>query len=201
LQGSATARPPQHTRIRRIVSRGFTPPRIKEMVTAIEGIVERCLSGIEDQPTFDVVERLAVPLPVEMICHILGIDRSHYSQAKRWSDAFAAAAGGVFSSPAERNESMLATIKEFSTYFVPLIEARRAEPKGDLVSAMVAAIDNESLSNVETLMVAITIMVAGNETTTNLIGNAVVELLGNPDQLKRLLDDPGLLPKLTKPID
>src|ERR1700744_6158513 len=203
----AAADPPQHTRMRRIVSRGFTPPRIKEMATAIEEIVERCVAGIEDQPAFDVVERLAVPLPVEMICHILGIDGNHYSQAKRWSDAFAAAAGAVFSSPAERNELMLATIKEFSTYFVPLIEARRAEPKGDLVSAMVGAIDNESLSNVETLMVAITIMVPGNETTTNLIGNTVVELLSCPDQLKLLLDDPGLLPnavdeanRLTCPI-
>ena len=125
----AAADPPQHTRMRRIVSRGFTPPRIKEMATAIEEIVERCLAGIEDQPAFDVVERLAVPLPVEMICHILGIDRSHYSPAKRWSDAFAAAAGGVFSSPAERNELMLSTVKEFSTYFVPLIEARRIEPE------------------------------------------------------------------------
>jgi cytochrome P450 len=191
----AAADPPKHTRMRRIVSRGFTPPRIKEMSTAIEKIVERCLVGIEDQPGFDLVERLAVPLPVEMICHILGIDGSHYGQAKRWSDAFAAAAGAVFDSAAERNELMLSTIKEFSTYFVPLIEARRVEPRNDLVSAMVAAIDNESLSNVETLMVAITIMVAGNETTTNLIGNTVVELLANPDQLKVLLDDPGLLPE------
>ena len=73
---SAAADPPQHTRMRRIVSRGFTPPRIKEMATAIEEIVDRCLGGIEDQPAFDVVQRLAVPLPVEMICHILGIDRS-----------------------------------------------------------------------------------------------------------------------------
>jgi cytochrome P450 len=203
----AAADPPQHTRMRRIVSRGFTPPRIKEMATAIEEIVDRCLTGIEDQPAFDVVQRLAVPLPVEMICHILGIDSNHYPQAKRWSDAFAAAAGAVFSSPAERNELMLATIKEFGTYFVPLIEARRAEPKGDLVSAMVAAIDNESLSTVETLMVAITIMVAGNETSTNLIGNTVVELLSNPDQLKLLREDPTLLPnavdeanRLTSPI-
>ncbi|MGC2654325.1 MAG: cytochrome P450 [Mycobacterium sp.] len=190
----AAADPPQHTRMRRIVSRGFTPPRIKEMATAIEEIVDRCLAGIEDQPTFDVVQRLAVPLPVEMICHILGIDGSQYTQVKRWSDAFAAAAGVVFTSPAERNELMLATVKEFSTYFVPLIEARRAEPKSDLVSAMVAAIDNESLSTVETLMVAITIMVAGNETSTNLIGNTVVELLSHPDQLKLLRDDPTLLP-------
>ena len=203
----AAADPPQHTRMRRIVSRGFTPPRIKEMGSAISAIVDRCLTGIGDLPSFDVVERLAVPLPVEMICHILGIDRSEYGRAKRWSDAFAAAAGAEFSSPAERNELMLSTIKEFSTYFVPLIEARRTQPKNDLVSEMVAAIDNEALSNVETLMVAITIMVAGNETSTNLIGNTVVELLTNPDQLQLLLDDPSLLPnavdeanRLTAPI-
>ncbi|WP_232065687.1 MULTISPECIES: cytochrome P450 [Mycobacterium] len=203
----AAADPPQHTRMRRIVSRGFTPPRIKEMATAISEIVDRCLSGIRDLPSFDLVERLAVPLPVEMICHILGIDRSEYGRAKRWSDAFAAAAGGVFSSPVERNELMLSTVKEFGTYFVPLIEARRVEPRSDLVSAMVGAIDNESLSTVETLMMAITIMVAGNETTTNLIGNTVVELLANPDQLQLLLDDPSLLPnavdeanRLTAPI-
>ncbi|MDT5082341.1 MAG: hypothetical protein QOJ80_6978 [Mycobacterium sp.] len=190
----AAADPPQHTRMRRIVSRGFTPPRIKEMAEVINGIVERCLNGIGDVPCFDVVERLAIPLPVEMICHILGIDRSEYGRAKLWSDAFAAAAADDFSSPVERNELMLSTIKEFSTYFVPLIEARRAEPRNDLVSAMVAAIDNESLSTVETLMVAITIMVAGNETSTNLIGNTVVELLTNRDQLQLLLDDPALLP-------
>jgi cytochrome P450 len=203
----AAADPPQHTRMRRIVSRGFTPPRIKEMGAAISGIVDRCLAGIGDQPSFDVVDRLAVPLPVEMICHILGIDRSEYGRVKHWSDGFAAAAGSEFTSAAERDELMLAMIKEFSTYFVPLIESRRAEPKNDLVSVMVAAIDNESLSTVETLMMSITIMVAGNETSTNLIGNTVVELLSNPDQLKILLDDPALLPnavdeanRLTAPI-
>jgi cytochrome P450 len=190
----AAADPPQHTRMRRIVSRGFTPPRIKEMGTAITEIVDRCLSGIDELPGFDLVERLAIPLPVEMICHILGIDRSEYGRAKQWSDAFAAGADIYSSSPAERSEMMLRTIKEFSTYFVPLIEARRVEPRNDLVSAMVAAIDNESLTTVETLMVAITIMVAGNETTTNLIGNTVVELLNNPDQLRLLVDDPSLLP-------
>src|ERR1700719_905884 len=115
----AAADPPQHTRMRRIVSRGFTPPRIKEMADAITEIVDRCLSGIGDLPSFDLVERLAVPLPVEMICHILGIDRSEYGRAKRWSDVFAAHAGGAFSSAAERTELMLSTVREFSTYFVP----------------------------------------------------------------------------------
>ena len=90
----------------------------------------------------------------------------------------------MFSSPAERNELMLATIKEFSTYFVPLIKARRTEPKGDLVSAMVAAIDNEALSDAETLMVAITVMVAGNETTTNLIGRGFQRRRGSVHRMK-----------------
>src|ERR1700677_1747060 len=130
----AAADPPQHTRMRRIVSRGFTPPRIKEMGAAISAIADRCLAGIGDESSFDVVDRLAVPLPVEMICHILGIDRSEYGRAKRWSDAFAAGADIYSSSPAERSEMMLRTIKEFSTYFVPLIEARRVEPRNYLVS-------------------------------------------------------------------
>jgi cytochrome P450 len=69
------------------------------MATAISAIVDRCLTGIGDLPRFDLVERLAVPLPVEMICHILGIDRSEYGRAKRWSDAFAAAAGADSSPP------------------------------------------------------------------------------------------------------
>jgi cytochrome P450 len=90
----------------------------------------------------------------------------------------------VFSSPAERNELMLATIKEFSTYFVPLIEAPRTEPKGDLVSAMVAAIDNESLSDAETPMVAIAVMVAGNETTTTLIGRGFQRRRGSVHRMK-----------------
>ncbi|WP_330255019.1 cytochrome P450 [Nocardia sp. NBC_00565] len=190
----AAADPPQHTRMRRIVSRGFGPRRIEEMAVAIKAITDRCLAGIEAESSFDLVERLAIPLPVEMICHILGIDGSQYTQVKSWSDAFAAVAGGDISDPAERHQLMLRTIKEFSTFFVPLIEERRKNPQSDLVSAMVRAIDDEALSNVETLMMAVTIMVAGNETSTNLIGNTVVELLSNPEQLALLLDDPSLLP-------
>jgi cytochrome P450 len=189
----AGADPPQHTRMRRIVSRGFTPPRIAEMATTINQIVDRCLLGIDEVDSFDVVDRLAVPLPVEMICHILGIDEPHFDEVKRWSDAFATAAGDIHGS-SEGPELMLRTIKEFSTYFVPLIEARKEEPKEDLVSVMVRAIDNESMTTVETLMMATTIMVAGNETSTNLIGGTVVELLSNPEQLERLLQEPSLLP-------
>ena len=203
----AGADPPQHTRMRRIVSRGFTPPRIAEMASAVEAIVARCLKGIDDTDSFDVVERLAVPLPVEMICHILGIDRTYYGQVKTWSDAFAAAGAGDIQGSLEGQLLMLNTMKEFSTFFVPLVDARRTDPMSDLISTMVRAIDDDSLSTVETMTMAITIMVAGNETSTNLIGNTIVELLANPDQLALLLEHPALLPnaveeanRLTAPI-
>jgi len=203
----AGADPPQHTRMRRIVSRGFTPPRIAEMGTAIDAIVGRCLAGIEERDSFDVVERLAIPLPVEMICHILGIDRSLYGRVKIWSDAFAAAGAGDIQGSLEGQLLMLNTMKEFSTFFVPLVDERRTDPKSDLISTMVRAIDDESLSTVETMTMAITIMVAGNETSTNLIGNTVVELLSNPEQLALLLRNPALLPnaieesnRITAPI-
>jgi len=203
----AGADPPEHTRMRRIVSRGFTPPRIAEMATAIDEIVDGCLDGIAARDTFDVVERLAVPLPVEMICHILGIDRQHYGDVKRWSDAFAGAAVGDLRRSEEGQLLMLRTFKEFSTFFVPLVEARREERQNDLISTMVRAIDNDSLTTVETITMAVTIMVAGNETSTNLIGSTVVELLAHPEQLHLLQEDPTLLPnaieeanRLTAPI-
>lgn len=203
----AGADPPEHTRMRRIVSRGFTPPRIAEMATAIDDIVDGCLDGIAAREAFDVVGRLAVPLPVEMICHILGIGRQHYGDVKRWSDAFAGAAVGDLRRSEEGQLLMLRTFKEFSTFFVPLVEARRQDPKNDLISTMVRAIDNDSLTTVETITMAVTIMVAGNETSTNLIGNTVVELLAHPNQLHLLRDDPNLLPnaieeanRLTAPI-
>jgi cytochrome P450 len=203
----AGADPPQHTRMRRIVSRGFTPPRIAEMAHAIEAIVARCLTGLGETDCFDVVEQLAIPLPVEMICHILGIDPTYYGQVKNWSDAFAAAGAGDIQGSPEGQLLMLNTMKEFSTFFVPLVDARRADPMSDLISTMVRAIDDESLTTVETMTMAITIMVAGNETSTNLIGNTIVELLANHEQLSLLLENPSLLPnaveeanRLTAPI-
>jgi cytochrome P450 len=190
----AGADPPEHTRMRRIVSRGFTPPRIAEMAAAIDDIVSRCVEPIHSSETFDVIKQLAIPLPVEMICHILGIDRDNYGDVKRWSDAFAQAAVGDLRRSLEGQLLLVSTLREFSTFFVPLIEARRIDPQSDLISTMVRAIDNESLTTVETITMAITIMVAGNETSTNLIGNTVVELLSNPTQLDRLVDDPSILP-------
>ncbi|HEX3898836.1 MAG TPA: cytochrome P450 [Mycobacteriales bacterium] len=206
-QAIASADPPEHTRVRRIVSRGFTPGRITAMATTIAAIVDRCMNGAGDLDGFDVVERLAVPLPVEMIANILGIESAGYDQVKQWSDDFAASAVGDIRSTPEGQLALVTTLRDFALFYVPLIEERRAEPKDDVISAMLRAVDDEALTTVETLTMAITIMVAGNETSTNLIGNAVVELLSNPEQLELLSADPSVLPaavdeanRLTAPI-
>jgi cytochrome P450 len=206
-QAIASADAPEHTRLRRIVSRGFTPGSIAKMTIAINDIVDRCLADAGDLDGFDIVEGLAIPLPVEMIANILGIEDAGYPQVKEWSDQFAAAAVGDIRNTAEGQVEILSALKGFATFYVPLIEARRRDPKDDVISAMLRAVDDEALSTVETLTTAITIMVAGNETSTNLIGNTVVELLSNPDQLALLLNDPALLSaavdeanRLTTPI-
>lgn len=187
------ADPPDHTRMRRIVNRGFTPPRIAELSATIDAIVNDCLSSVSTADRFEVVEQLAVPLPVRMIADLLGIDPEHYGNVKRWSDDFASAAVGEVRGTTAGAILAMNMFREFSMYFAPLIEERRRSPKNDIVSAMVRSMDEDALNTVETIMMAITVMVAGNETSTNLIGNTLVELLAHPDQLALLLADGRLL--------
>jgi cytochrome P450 len=201
------ADPPDHTRIRRIVSRGFTPRRVAEMAATIEEIVTECVAGIEETDVYEVVQRLAVPLPVKMIADLLGVNAENYDDVKRWSDYFVAVVGGALRDTPEGGVLAIKMFKEFSSFFAPLIEERRYAPKHDLISDMVRAVETETLNTPEALMMAITIMVAGNETSTNLIGNTLVALWENPDQLKLVREDPGLMAgaveesnRLTSPI-
>jgi cytochrome P450 len=187
------ADPPDHTRIRRIVSRGFTPRRIAEMTKKIEEIINECVSGIDEVEEYEVVQRLAVPLPVRMIADLLGVDAENYHDVKRWSDYFVSVVGGALRDTPEGAILAIKMFKEFSSFFHPLIEERRASPQNDLISDMVRAVESETLNTPEALMMAITLMVAGNETSTNLIGNTLVELLQHPDQLELLRKDPRLV--------
>jgi cytochrome P450 len=186
------ADPPDHTRIRRIVSRGFTPRRIAEMTKKIEEIVSECVSGMAEVEEYEVVQQLAVPLPVKMIADLLGVDAENYDDVKRWSDYFVAVVGGALRDTPEGGLLAIKMFKEFSSFFHPLIEERRLSPQNDLISDMVRAVESETLNTPEALMMAITLMVAGNETSTNLIGNTLVELWRHQDQLKLIRDDPAL---------
>lgn len=187
------ADPPDHTRIRRIVNRGFTPRRIAEMTEKIEAIVDECVSGIDELQEYEVVQSLAVPLPVRMIADLLGVGPENYADVKRWSDYFVAVVGGALRDTPEGALLAIKMFKEFSSFFHPLIEERRESPQNDLISDMVRAVESETLSTPEALMMAITMMVAGNETSTNLIGNTFVELWKHEDQLELIRSDPALV--------
>jgi cytochrome P450 len=188
------ADPPDHTRIRRIVNRGFTPGRIATLGTKIDVIVDECLSGIEMAEDYDVVSRLAIPLPVQIIGDMLGIEPEIRPNIKRWTDGIAQSSVGDLRGTTEGLALGLRVLHEFSTYLAPLVEQRRVHPRDDIISAMVRSMDDDTLSTAEALMMAVTIMAAGNETTTNLIGNAVVAFYENPGQLGLLKADLFLLP-------
>jgi cytochrome P450 len=187
------ADPPQHTRMREIANRGFTPRRIAELRGKIEAIVTECLGGADFSSEFDLVSNFTVPLPVRMISHFLSVESDHYADVKRWSAAQSTNQLGANRGSSESLANMMTMFKEVAHYFYPMIEDRKKNPRDDLITDLVRATEAETLSTVDTILFLFTVMAAGNETTTNLIGNTVVELLRNPDQLEQLQGDPELV--------
>jgi cytochrome P450 len=184
---------PRHTRLRRLVNKAFTPSTVVHLRPRIEALVEQLLDAAERRGEIDVIRDLAYPLPVIVIAEMLGLPPEDRERLKRWSDDLAAlldplqASGGL--TRLER------TFEEVAEYFGHVFAGRRKAPRDDLISALVAVEDGgDTLGEVELLSLAMLILGAGHETTTNLIGNAVVALLRHPAERRRLQDDPGLLP-------
>jgi cytochrome P450 len=145
----------------------------------------------------DVVRDLATPIPVTVIAELLGVAAERREDFKRWADDFVVALGG-HPSP-ERSASMQRSTAEYLDYVGGVVEERRARPRDDLVSTLVHARAGEgTLGTQEVLSFAVLLLVAGIETTTNLIANAVAALLANPEELARVQRDPGLVPSLVE---
>jgi cytochrome P450 len=188
--------PPEHTRLRGLVSKAFTPRRIEALRPRIQQIVDELLDPITDGGRMDVIEDLAYPLPVIVIAEMLGVPPEHRGDFKRWSDDIVATLGGPMTPPDVIERARVST-GELAAYFLDVIAARRKEPRDDLISALIAAEERgDVLSEQEMLATLILLLAAGNETTTNLIGNGMLALLRNPDQLEKLrgnVDDPRLV--------
>jgi cytochrome P450 len=184
----------RHALLRAIVNRGFTPRQIAAWERRAREIVEECLAAVRGGP-FDVVQSLAVPLPVTVIAEMLGIEPERRHDFKRWSDTVIDNATG-----AGRAEPfgpvVLDAFLEMTAYIVRIARERRRKPAGDLISQLVSIGGGEGLSPVELVQFVTLLLVAGNETTTNLIGNATAALLDHPDQLGRVAADPSLVPGL-----
>jgi cytochrome P450 len=186
--------PPQHSRLRRLVSRDFTPRRIRELEPRIREIAKELLDKVETRGTFDVMADLANVLPVTVIAEMLGVPPELNATFKRWSDRIIGDGNNTPGNPPA--PEVVRVVDELGDYFTAEIEKRRANPGPDLVSALVAAHDEGDVMSAADLLSFITLLlVAGNETTTNLIGNGMLALGRNPDQLDALKRNPAMLPR------
>ena len=183
-----------HAAMRHIVNRGFSPQRIASWEPRARQIAEACLAGARAGESFDVMRDLAIPLPVTIIAELLGIETERRADFKRWSDGFIYnVTGPGRADPFNRAYQEL--LIELINYMKAIARRRQRAPEADLVSAIVAQRDGGAgLSVREVVTFVILLMVAGNETTTNLIGNAANALLDHPAALSRVAEDPGLVP-------
>jgi len=184
--------PPEHTRLRRLVSKAFTVRAVESLRPRIQALVEELLDSLEERGQFDIVADLAYPLPVIVIAEMLGIPHQDRDAFKRWSDDVAATLVPLI--PDDVRERARRSIEEMAAYFRDIMAVRRRQPRDDLISGLLAAEEQgQVLSEDEVLSVLMLLLVAGNETTTNFIGNAVYTLLRHPDQLQALRQEPGLV--------
>ena len=183
---------PDHTRLRKLLSLDFTPSKIDRMLPRIAEVTDDLLAGATDEPTFEVVTKLAEPLPVTVIAELLGIPSELGVQFKEWSDAAITPVPPHATDEwiLSRNEKIVA----FRNYLQEQIDRRHAEPTDDFIGRLVAAHDEESkLSDGEVLSGVNLLLLAGNETTTNLISNATLALTRFPERQAELRANPELI--------
>ena len=185
--------PPRHRQLRNLVTQAFTPRAIAQLAPRITAIIDGLLDPVAAAGRMDFVADLADPLPVIVIAEMLGIPISERVQFKRWSDAIVATTdGGLTFMEAQR---------EMARYFSGLIAERAAEPRDDLISHLITAeIDGERLTPMELIGFCVLLLVAGNETTTNLLGNAILCFDEQPEVYERLRALPDLIPSAIEEV-
>jgi cytochrome P450 len=191
----STLDPPRHDVMRAIVNRGFTPRRIAGWEPRAREVVAARMRVLERTGRIDVVEDLAVPLPVSIIAEMLGVEPERRADFKAWSDAIVAMISGAAKLDPV-GSGLLDVFADVFGYLRDAVRARRKEPRDDLLSLLVDPEQDGTLSELDVVNFVLLLLVAGNETTTNLIGNAVNVLLDHPDALERVAADPAGVPAL-----
>ena len=190
---------PDHTRLRALVNQAFTPPAVAALEPHIRGLMTTLLDAVDDPSAFDLMQAVAKPLPVIVIAEMLGIPPKDREQFGIWSDQRARILEPTLT-PAER-ETAESAMRAIDAYLEPIISQRKADPRDDIISALAQADEEgDRLTEREVLIMLRLLLVAGNETTTNLIGNGMLALLRHPDQMAALRDDPGLIPSAVEEL-
>ncbi len=186
--------PPNHTRLRGRVAHDFTPKRVAAMRPSIERMVDERVERLLEGGEFDLIGELALPVPVLVICELLGVpEGEEREQLAFWSKEFidSSGVGNTGENVKERNE---AANMALASYFASLVQRKQAEPDGALISALLQPAEGEEpLSFPELVSMCVLLLVAGHETTVNLIGNGVRTLLRHHSEWERLVADPGLV--------
>ena len=195
--------PPQQTRLRALISRAFTPRAVADMEPRIRAIATDLLDQQIQKSEMDFAAAFAIPLPMMVIAEMIGIPSDDWPRFRRWSDAilklsYSISANAQASSAAAE---FFAVTAEMAEYLPHMIQERRAMPKEDLLTRLAwAEVDGERLSQEEIVAFVQLLLVAGNETTTNLLNNAILCLMERPDQLAQLRSDPALLPSAIEEV-
>ena len=187
--------PPDHTRLRGLASKAFTPRVVERLRPRVQEIVDGLLDRVERAGTMDLIEEFAYPIPVNVICEMLGVPVEDHEQFKGWSLDLARGLDSIMLGPESDVVKRSGKAREgLSNYIRQLIGERRSAPRGDLLSALIATEEaGDKLSEPELVAMSILLLVAGHETTVNLIGNGMLALLRHPDQLRQLRERPDLI--------
>ena len=181
--------PPDHTRLRGLVHKAFTPRMIESLHPRIEQIAEEALDAVADKGEMDLINDFALPVPITVIAEMLGVPLADRAKFREWSNTI------VFEGLKGTNPDKVAVASlEFIMYFHEMFDARRAEPRDDLITGLVQVEeDGEKLDQQELISMVFLLLVAGHETTVNLIGNGTLALLQHPDQVEKLRNNPDLI--------
>ncbi len=184
--------PPDHKRLRTLVSKAFTPRLIEQMRGRVQEVADALLDAVQDKGEMDLVEDYAYPLTITVITDLLGVPAEDRNKFREWTTT---AINGLSGATQEYVEKFLIPhMRAFTDYLQAMFEEKRKDPEDDLVSALVRAEEaGDKLSEDELLGIVLLLLVAGYETTVGLIGNGTLALLQHPDQLQKLRDDPSLI--------
>jgi cytochrome P450 PksS len=184
-----TTDPPDHTRLRNLVTKAFTPAMIENLRPRIQQIADELLDAVQHKGRMDLIADFAFPLPITVICEMLGVPRDDRQKFHAWTQIIM-----VLPETPEQQKASIAAQEAFIAYIRTLLALKRETPGDDLISSLVQAEEHgDKLSEQELISMTWLLIIAGHETTVNLIGNSVLALLQHPDQLRLLREDPSLI--------
>lgn len=194
--------PPDHDAMRRHVLVQFTPERMQKIKIRIHEIVDELITRMQGRTRIDLVDDFAYPLPVTVICELLGVPPQDEKKFHGWSTSLVAGLDPDLHLSQEAKQRIAADNDAISSYLAKLIRAKRKHPADDVLSGLATHKDEKAgkLHRFDIIATAVTLLVAGHETTVNLIANAMLTLLRNPDMLERLRADPAIVPRLVDEV-